>query len=312
MSIYINKIEYEIINKLGEGGSGKIYQVLNKLDKKVYAIKEFSIQNEDKETINAIKNEAFILSSFNSKNIVKYYGSQQNKEKFYIVMEYCNGLNLKHFIEEHRQNNTYIEENILYRIIKQICSGIKEIHDKNIIHRDLKPENIFMNKEQEIKLGDFGISHQLKIYQDLTLTNKKAGTYDYIAPEILYEGLYNKKADMWSLGCIIYELFTLNIYTKNKFLDEIKKVDTDVYNPKWQQLIDSLLQTDYNKRFDINQVNKFILFNENKIIFSFGINENERKIYMKKILDNILKKILKNILKNIKYMNFLKDFLKNY
>ena len=273
MSIFINKIKYKIKKKLGEGGSGKIYLVLNELDKKEYAIKEFSIQNEDEETIKKIKNEAFILSSFNSKNIVKYHGSQQNKEKFYILMEYCNGSNLKDFIKEHSQNNTYIEKKIIYYIIKQICSGIKEIHDKNIIHRDLKPENIFMNKEKEIKIGDFGISHQLKSYKEFTLTDKKAGTLDYIAPEILYDGLYNKKADMWSLGCIIYELFTLDIYSKNKFLDEIKKVDTNVYNPKWQQLIDSLLQIDYNKRFDINQVNEFILFNENRIILSSKIIE---------------------------------------
>ena len=63
---------------------------------------------------------------------------------------------------------------------------------------------------------------------------------------------------MWSLGCIIYELFNKNIYSNDAICREIKKIDSDIYNSKWQKLIDSLLQPDYKKRFDINQVNKFL------------------------------------------------------
>ena len=66
------------------------------------------------------------------------------------------------------------------------------------------------------------------------------------------------KDDIWSLGCIIYELFNLNIYTKDKFMNEIKEINSDIYIYNWQKLIDSLLQIDYKKRFDINQVIKFL------------------------------------------------------
>ena len=72
-------------------------------------------------------------------------------------MEYCDDQNLNVFINKHKEKNELIEEKIIYNIIKQICLGLKEIHSKNIIHRDLKPENIFMNKNNEIKIGDFGI-----------------------------------------------------------------------------------------------------------------------------------------------------------
>ena len=107
-------------------------------------------------------------------------------------MEYCDNKNLKDYIEEYKNNNNLIEENIIYNIIKQICIGIKKIHEMKIVHRDLKPENIFINKKMEIKIGDFGISKQLNIYTT-QITNNKAGCIYYMAPEIIEKGIYNIK-----------------------------------------------------------------------------------------------------------------------
>jgi serine/threonine protein kinase len=115
-----------------------------------------------------------------------------------------------------------------------------------------------MNKNMEIKIGDFGISRELDTYKTYLLTTKKLGSEYYVAPEILDNGKYNEKSDLWSLGCIIYELFNLSIYFKDKFLDRIKKIDPDLYNYKWQGLIDSLLEKEYTKRLDINQVILFL------------------------------------------------------
>ena len=207
-----------------------------------------------KDTIKDIQKEIDILSKFNSNNIIKYYDSYLNKDKFYILMEYCDGINLKDFINISINNNELIEENILYNIIKQICIGIKEIHNKNIIHRDIKPENIFINEKMEIKLGDFAISKYF---------NPK-GSINYKAPEILINKIYNEKSDMYSLGCIIYELFNLRKYYDDKENNEIKAINSKKYNNKWQEIINSLLEKDYNKRMNINQVYDLIL-NEIKI-----------------------------------------------
>jgi len=236
MSIYLKNIEYKIIKKLGEGGYGKVYQVLKKSNKKNHALKELSIKGETKDNIQKIKKEAEILSKFNHKNIVKYYDSFENKNKFYILMELCSGKNLSIFIKEHKERCKLIEEKILYNIIKQICQGIKEMHNKKVIHRDLKPENIFINKNNEIKIVDFGISKELNLYKEYTKTNKQSGSLYYIAPEILNNGIYNYKADMYSLGCIIYELFNLDTYFLNNMMKEVKKIDESLYNPKWQEL----------------------------------------------------------------------------
>ena len=217
---FINKKSYKIIKELGNGGYGKVNLVLNNLDNKYYALKEIIIKEEE-DNINTTKNEINILSKFNCNNIIKYYDSYKDNNKFYILMEYCDGQNLKDFIEEYNKKKELIEENIIYNIIKQICIGIKEMHKMKIIHRDLKPENIFMNKNIEIKIGDFGISKKLN--RSYGLTKQKSGTLDYQAPEILLDGKYNEKSDIWSFGCIIYELFHLHIYYIDKYRNEIKK-----------------------------------------------------------------------------------------
>ena len=254
MSIKIRNIEYVIIKKLGEGGSGRIIQVKSKSDNKYYAIKEIIIKEAMKDKIKDIQKEADILSKFNSYYIVKYYGSHKINNKFYILMEYCDGKNLRDFLNKNAIYKIPIEEKKIYNIIKQICEGIKEMHDKNIIHRDLKPENIFMNEIMEIKIGDFGISKQFNPMKEYMQTLNKAGSIFYMAPEILVEGKYNKKSDMYSLGCIIYELFHLNKYYNDREYEEIKTIDSKKYNNKWQEIINSLLQVNPDDRMNINQV----------------------------------------------------------
>ena len=121
------KKNYEIIKELGKGAFGKVNLVLNNLDNKYYALKEITIKEE--KNINEIENEINIsISKFDCNNIVKYYDSYIENGKYYILMEYCGGQNLKDFIKEYNKNNELIEENIIYNIIKQICIGIKEMH----------------------------------------------------------------------------------------------------------------------------------------------------------------------------------------
>jgi len=298
-SITIKNKEYKIIRELGRDTFGRVVQVLSKSNKKHYAIKIIQINEVTKETIQSYEKEAYILSKFNSNNIVKYYDSSKDNNNIYILMEFCNGDNLRNFIDKHIDDNTLIEEDKLKIIIKQICKGIKEIHDKKVIHRDLKPENIFINENMNIKIGDFGISHQLNSKNTHTLTKYGAGTDCYKAPEILKNGIYNEKSDIWSLGCIIYELFNLSIYFNDKFSEEIKIIDTDIYNNRWQKLIDSLLQIDYKKRFDIDQVNQFL---ENELNNNHKNNIIIGEIYIKK----------EDVGKDIQIINSLEGFKRTY
>ena len=248
-----NEISFiEIIGKvnkeeIGSGGFAKVYKF--EYNGKIYALKEISFNNE--EEINDVEKEAKILSFFNNEYIVKYYDSFKKDNTFNIIMEYAGNTNLRKFIGKHKKNNQLIDEKILNNIIKQICIGVKEIHKLNIIHRDLKPENIFFDENNvTIKIGDFGIS---KISQ---YAKTAIGTFKYMAPEMLDEGQnkYNNKVDIYSLGCIFYELLTLNNYFDDKNRGEIKKIDSDIYDQKWQKLIDSMLTKNYHDRPNIEEI----------------------------------------------------------
>ena len=124
-----------------------------------------------------------------------------------------------------------------------------------------------------IKIRNIGISKQLNSY--IAKIKNKVGTNYYIAPEITNDGINNEKSDIWSLGCIIYELFNLNIYAKDTICREIKKIDSNIYNNKWQELIDLLLEPDYKKRFDIIQIINFL---ENELNNKDSIENMANKI----------------------------------
>ena len=104
--------------------------------------------------------------------------------------------------------NKPLEKELIYNFILDLCLGLKEIHNQNLIHRDLKPENIFLDKNNRLKIGDFGISAILK---NTKYATSQVGTYNYMPPELINSQKYSNKIDIWALGCIIYELCTLNM-----------------------------------------------------------------------------------------------------
>ena len=318
-SIKIKNQEYEIVKELGKGGNGRVIKVLNKSDNKFYAIKEIDIKEDMKDKITDYEKEANYLSKFNCKNIVKYYDSYRDNNKFYILMEFCEGQNLRDFINKSKITNYVIEEDKLYNIIKQICIGLKEIHDNNIIHRDLKPENILITKNMEVKIGDFGISKYFGPNKDYTTTLAKAGSIYYMPPEILTKGIYNIKLDMYSLGCIIYELLNLRIFYNDKIYKDIKQIDKKMYNYKWQEIINSLLQPDYDKRMDIDEVYE-IISNEINIkdlenkMDKLNINNKKSKIPLndKNIITGEIYINKNNINKDVQIINSFENVKTEY
>ena len=250
MSILINSQEYTIIKEIGKGAFGKVFKL--EKNNKYFALKQIPIS--ELADIDRLKKEVNILSKFDSDNIIKYLSYSNDQKYFNILMEYGGDLNLKQFIKKYKDKSELIEEENITKIIMQIYLGLREIHQANIIHRDLTPENIFINEnDMKIKIGDFGVSKILG--PNYNYAKSGTGKMFYNAPEILKGQKYNKSIDIYAFGCIIYELFTLNEYFLDNFYGDKKaKINTDIYNPKWQELIDSLCKEDYHQRSSIDGI----------------------------------------------------------
>ena len=196
---------YEQIKTLGQGGYGKAILARRKSDRKQFVIKEVRLTTlSPKDREDAIK-EARVLASLRHPYIVEYTESFQERGCLFIVMGYADGGDLAKKIES-RGGRLFSEEEVLHDFI-ELALAIKYIHDRKICHRDLKGQNIFLMKDGTVKLGDFGIARVLE--HTFQLCKTQIGTPFYLSPEICQGRNYNMKTDIWSLGCILYELCTL-------------------------------------------------------------------------------------------------------
>ncbi|KAK8795755.1 hypothetical protein WA158_000411 [Blastocystis sp. Blastoise] len=200
--------KYILDEYISQGGFGSIYKVYNKKTNQYYALKMIKV--DEICDANEAQSEAKRLRELNHNYIVSYYDDFIHEDTTYIspnlsslyvciVMELCST-----DIETYLLNlETYVDENELYKYSYQIISALQYCHQKNIIHRDIKPSNIFI-KENKCKLGDFGLSTQVK--NSYTLISD-VGTSIYKAPETFLGGEYDgKKADVFSLGLSLLQI----------------------------------------------------------------------------------------------------------
>ncbi|XP_009880686.1 PREDICTED: serine/threonine-protein kinase Nek5 [Charadrius vociferus] len=198
--------KYEIIKKIGEGSFGKIFLAKGKVDNGQCVIKEINLTEMPVKEKEASQKEVVLLAKMKHANIVTFYDSLQEKNKLYIVMEYCDGGDLMKRIN--MQHGVLFDEDQILSWFVQISLGLKHIHDKKILHRDVKAQNIFLSNNGKVaKLGDFGIARQLNSTMEFAHTC--VGTPYYLSPEICENRPYNNKTDIWSLGCVLYELCAL-------------------------------------------------------------------------------------------------------
>ncbi len=171
-------------------------------------------------------------------------------------MEYGGNKTLKKFIDDKNSNDELIEPETINSIIKQICLGLKEIHNSGITHRDLKPANIFIDENLRIKIGDFGVSTSSNYF------TTQIGTQEYLAPELQVKkksgDKFSNKVDIYSLGGIFYELFTLSNYFGDKMCDSIKEINTNFYDEKWQKLINLMLSLNPDERPNIEEIFNYL------------------------------------------------------
>ena len=219
-----NKISYYEIGKIiGKGAYSVVKLCKNKITQEKFAMKIYEKKNlKDHIIKKCISKEIEILKKLNHPNIVKLYDVIYTDKNIFLIQELVDGKSLREFYNLEIRNQKNISENkfkLLTIIFKQILLAFDYIHKKGIAHRDIKLENILLTKNNEIKIIDFGFG----MYNPRNTFQKFfCGTPNYMAPEIILKKEYNgQKADIWSLGILIYKLFCADFPFKGKNQKEL-------------------------------------------------------------------------------------------
>ena len=213
LKICINNInfddKYEIKEEIGEGHFAVVKKCINKNNNREYAVKIIDKQKLEKKDIELIMQEKNYMKIIKHPNIVSLIEDFENEKYIYLVMEYYKGGDLFSYIYEYYKNKKMISEKNISRIIKIIAECIQYLNYFGIVHRDLKPENIVFGENENIStltIIDLGVAITLPEGQTST---SHIGTLEYSSPEVLTGKPYGKGVDVWSIGIILYTLFTL-------------------------------------------------------------------------------------------------------
>ena len=195
---------YEIQDIIGVGGMAVVYKAYDSIDDRVVAIKVLKDEYlADEEYRRRFKNESKAIAILSHPNIVKVYDVSFGDRLQYIVMEHVEGITLKEYIEQCGVVNW---NEALFFVI-QILRALQHAHDKGIVHRDIKPQNIMLLDNGLIKVTDFGIA-RFSRGETRTITEKAIGSVHYISPEQAKGQLTDDKADIYSIGVVLYEMLT--------------------------------------------------------------------------------------------------------
>jgi|694.fasta_scaffold04476_9 serine/threonine protein kinase len=194
-SYYINK------RILGSGSCAKVYYGIHRERQQEVAIKKISFgQLPDVMKARTVK-EINILQSVNHPNIIKLYDYKFDKDKLFLITEYCNGGNLSEWLSR----SDKVQPDEILSVIKQILDGFQYLNDNKIIHRDIKPQNILIHEPLTVKICDFGFSQTFK--EQISMFKTVCGTPLYMSPEIINMQQYTFKSEIWSIGVLLYYIF---------------------------------------------------------------------------------------------------------
>jgi len=309
--------KYETKETIGRGTFGKVKLGINKKTKEKVAIKILEKRKiKSKDDSERVEREIEILKNTNNINIIKINEIIETKENYYLIMEYCEKGELFNYIVKKQRLNDKESSFFYYQLIK----GLEYLHSKNIVHRDLKPENLLLDKNNILKIIDFGLSNYFN--NEINLLKTPCGSPCYASPEMVSGKKYNGFfIDIWSSGIILYAMICgfLPFEDKNNNILFKKIANCKIDYPKFisknaKSLLKKIIVNDPQKRITIkdiqkedfylqgkeifkekfpdffveddfeNNFNNDINFNDNK--FSNGnVNDNNKEKYLNKIED---------------------------
>jgi serine/threonine protein kinase len=195
---------YQVLKELGRGGMGIVFQAYDKALREQVAIKILSpLLSNNQEALERLKREVSAARRITHPNVIRIHDIAEIGGLHYVSMEFFQGTTLKDFIKQ-AGSLSLIQA---FQIAGQICDGLEAAHHQGVIHRDLKSQNIIINAANQIKIIDFGLAHSTHL-QGMTATGLIMGTPEYMSPEQVEGKRVDERADIYSLGIILYELFT--------------------------------------------------------------------------------------------------------
>jgi len=248
-----NKIgpeDFDLLQVIGEGSFGKVFQVRKKDSQKIYAMKVLNKKTIlERNEVDHTKTEKDLLQRLVHPFLVNLYFSFQSADKIYFVMDFVNGGELY----SHLQREKKFPEPRVRFYCAEIVLGLEYLHSSGVLYRDLKPENLLLRDDGHICMTDFGISKQ-NITDD-TRTTTFCGTPEYLAPEVLQGQPYGKAVDWWAFGTLMYEMLTglPPFYSKDvqqmyqKILQNPLNIPSTI-SPEARSLLTQLLEKEMSKR----------------------------------------------------------------
>jgi tRNA A-37 threonylcarbamoyl transferase component Bud32 len=197
--------KYELIAKVAQGGMGALYKARHPTLDRVVLLKKLTLRGSS-QFVERFKREARLMMDFKHEHIVHVYDHFKEGSSYYIVEEFVDGISLDALIRRER----YLSNDAAMLILYEVSKALKYAHDKKVIHRDIKPSNILISRQGEVKLVDFGIATSQEETEDgLTRDGMVLGTPSYIPPEQIADARnVDKRADIYSLGVVLYEMLT--------------------------------------------------------------------------------------------------------